>query len=588
MANVGCSKVDDGYMKSCLPAKIGCWWPSSIGNQCRLAPPDPDLNIFAVGSHVDKEIADLDIATGKGHFSLEAQTALRPYSLCQEHCCPGLQLDQARRLQGDDDIIGIDGKELELLEEIWDWTVPHLLDNLFLPLSRRIVNWHTHFCFYSQWDMIQCKLRSMSSEMICARNFHRRECTGGWSDREALEIGEGTHPSEPLPVNQQASALNVGATEGSSGNNRPHFSVASKSLTDGSSYKRKNSGTNDQTDPGVKKLRVDEGGEADIQQPGLLRRTLGTWVNKALLNKGYRFTSSATHIADGAPGSAMRLTGQSMTSQPPVLLASRPASAASGSVTGGPVDSGAVTTSGRPLVRLPNRSKSAVPNTTNSPCIVGWQASAGAIQAIASTSLTGSTSAGGSLFHALFGAQQPLCPRVPPSPVLAMTKPWLGNSDIFWQYQIKTSNFSDMQLNINNKFGAVQQEVRSMCEAIMTIQQIPPPTSLPSTRPRVHAWLFSHIKSNAMSSDKSEGEDGTDNQPKKHTSKTPSWRSKEYMGFLWHLDDIIAAQRVPKVGHRCIRGSAPRHQYHPEPDNFNTSAPAPLGLPKNCYDRAWV
>lgn len=89
---------------------------------------------------------------------------------------------------------------------------------------------------------------------------------------QSSAVGEGTHPSEPLPVNQQASALNVGATEGSSGNNRPHFSVASKSLTDGSSYKRKNSGTNDQTDPGVKKLRVDEGGEADIQQPGLLRR----------------------------------------------------------------------------------------------------------------------------------------------------------------------------------------------------------------------------------------------------------------------------------------------------------------------------
>ncbi|KIJ05151.1 hypothetical protein PAXINDRAFT_21572 [Paxillus involutus ATCC 200175] len=91
-----------------------------------------------------------------------------------------------------------------------------------------------------------------------------------------------------------------------------------------------------------------------------------------------------------------------------------------------------------------------------------------------------------------------------------------------------------------------------------------------------------------MSSDKSEGEGGMDNQPKKHTSKTPSWCSKEYTGFLWHLDDIIAAQRVPKVGHRCIWGSALRHQYHPEPDNFNTSAPAPLGLPKNCYDRAWV
>ncbi|KAH7920024.1 hypothetical protein BV22DRAFT_987510, partial [Leucogyrophana mollusca] len=98
-----------------------------------------------------------------------------------------------------------------------------------------------------------------------------------------------------------------------------------------------------------------------------------------------------------------------------------------------------------------------------------------------------------------------------------------------------------------------------------------------------HLPLITKLSHHCVSSDEAEG-DGSD---KCFASKTPIWRSNEFSAFLWRLDEVIAARRVPKVGHNVVKGNPPRRRYHPTPPCVSTTSIAPPGLPINCYDPAW-
>ncbi|KAH7921122.1 hypothetical protein BV22DRAFT_988912, partial [Leucogyrophana mollusca] len=98
-----------------------------------------------------------------------------------------------------------------------------------------------------------------------------------------------------------------------------------------------------------------------------------------------------------------------------------------------------------------------------------------------------------------------------------------------------------------------------------------------------HLPLMQSLTHHCVSSDEAEGE-GDD---KRFASKTPVWRSNELTAFLWRLDEVISAHRVPKVGHNVVKGNQPHRHYHPTPPRFSTTSIAPPGLPINCYDPAW-
>jgi hypothetical protein len=53
------------------------------------------------------------------------------------------------------------------------------------------------------------------------------------------------------------------------------------------------------------------------------------------------------------------------------------------------------------------------------------------------------------------------------------------------------------------------------------------------------------------------------------------------------LDEIYAENRNPKIGHRHVRGNAPRARYHPAEPTVEEDTKAPPGLPVNCYDAVW-
>ncbi|KAH7918971.1 hypothetical protein BV22DRAFT_1051388 [Leucogyrophana mollusca] len=104
-----------------------------------------------------------------------------------------------------------------------------------------------------------------------------------------------------------------------------------------------------------------------------------------------------------------------------------------------------------------------------------------------------------------------------------------------------------------------------------------------------HASLLEAVRAQGMSSDESDREDGEDGKKAKSNSFSrvyPAWRSSQLAGFLWHLDNVVAANRAPLVGTRKRPGAAARLRPHSQ--KINKDAPAPPGLPRNCYERDWL
>ena len=65
----------------------------------------------------------------------------------------------------------------------------------------------------------------------------------------------------------------------------------------------------------------------------------------------------------------------------------------------------------------------------------------------------------------------------------------------------------------------------------------------------------------------------------------PKWCSKQLSTFLWQLDPIIERIHTTLVGRRK-RGN-PLHIW-PHTTNYNPAAVAPMGFPRNCYDKEWL
>lgn len=92
------------------------------------------------------------------------------------------------------------------------------------------------------------------------------------------------------------------------------------------------------------------------------------------------------------------------------------------------------------------------------------------------------------------------------------------------------------------------------------------------------------VTSQGVSSDESDSEE--DSTPKAFRRISPAWRSEDLRDFMWSLDSDIQASRRPKVGHRSVRGAEPRRRKFSPLTNHE--APAPPGLPRNCYDDDWL
>lgn len=68
---------------------------------------------------------------------------------------------------------------------------------------------------------------------------------------------------------------------------------------------------------------------------------------------------------------------------------------------------------------------------------------------------------------------------------------------------------------------------------------------------------------------------------------SPVWRSTELRDFLWRLDEIAAEDGTRPIGRRR-RGPNQRMRQRPRTDHINKESVAPIGLPRNCYDEAWL
>lgn len=102
-------------------------------------------------------------------------------------------------------------------------------------------------------------------------------------------------------------------------------------------------------------------------------------------------------------------------------------------------------------------------------------------------------------------------------------------------------------------------------------------------RLRRHLPLINGLGAQAMSSDESEDEvRRTISYPRVY----PAWRSDPLASLLWQADDVAAANAMVSIGTRKKAGTQLR--LRPHSGKVNTEAAAPPGLPRNCYNAAWL
>jgi hypothetical protein len=98
-----------------------------------------------------------------------------------------------------------------------------------------------------------------------------------------------------------------------------------------------------------------------------------------------------------------------------------------------------------------------------------------------------------------------------------------------------------------------------------------------------HVPLVKYLGMQAVNSDESEDEKRrTINYPRVY----PHWRSAQLAALMWTADAAGEADASTPLGHRKKPGT----QLHicPHSSKFNDTAPAPVSLPRNCYDSEWL
>jgi len=100
---------------------------------------------------------------------------------------------------------------------------------------------------------------------------------------------------------------------------------------------------------------------------------------------------------------------------------------------------------------------------------------------------------------------------------------------------------------------------------------------------KVHVPLVKHVGAQVVSSDESEDETRrTISYPRVY----PRWRSQQLSALLYQADVEVAANASIPIGTQKKAGTQLRNR--PHSDKFNDDAPAPPGLPRNCYDTKWL
>lgn len=99
-----------------------------------------------------------------------------------------------------------------------------------------------------------------------------------------------------------------------------------------------------------------------------------------------------------------------------------------------------------------------------------------------------------------------------------------------------------------------------------------------------HKRLLEALGTQGMSSDESDTK-----APGKSTTYPrvyPQWRSQQLSSFLWKLDAIVEKIHASPIGRRKRGGNPLR--IRPHTSKYNTTAAAPIGFPRNCYDKEWL
>ncbi|KAI0364231.1 hypothetical protein BV20DRAFT_956696 [Pilatotrama ljubarskyi] len=67
-----------------------------------------------------------------------------------------------------------------------------------------------------------------------------------------------------------------------------------------------------------------------------------------------------------------------------------------------------------------------------------------------------------------------------------------------------------------------------------------------------------------------------------------AWQSDAFRHFLWALDAMYRWDYAHPKGRRRTPGNEPRARALPAAGGITEDGVAPIGLPRNCYDRAWL
>lgn len=98
-----------------------------------------------------------------------------------------------------------------------------------------------------------------------------------------------------------------------------------------------------------------------------------------------------------------------------------------------------------------------------------------------------------------------------------------------------------------------------------------------------HVPLIQYLGAQAMSSDQSEDErKRTISYPRVY----PRWRSPQLAALLWQADTASKLNRATPLGPRKKPGTQLR--ICPHTHKYNETAPAPVGLSRNCYEPDWL
>ncbi|KAF8347509.1 hypothetical protein F5887DRAFT_881624 [Amanita rubescens] len=98
-----------------------------------------------------------------------------------------------------------------------------------------------------------------------------------------------------------------------------------------------------------------------------------------------------------------------------------------------------------------------------------------------------------------------------------------------------------------------------------------------------HRDLMEKLGRQGISSDESD----YNQKPPVFYRISPVWRSMELRDFMWQLDGMAAQDNAQSIGRRR-RGRNQRTRQRLRTDRINGESSAPIGLPRNCYDGAWL